>query len=35
MSKEERGTQGAGYRYIDGSFWAPEGSPYTIESLWD
>lgn len=25
----------AGYRYIDGSFWAPEGSPYTLENLWD
>ncbi|MDJ0521746.1 MAG: aldo/keto reductase [Planctomycetota bacterium] len=24
----------AGYRYIDGSFWAPEGSPYTLEDLW-
>ena len=23
------------YRYIDGSFWAPEGSPYTVESLWN
>lgn len=25
----------AGYRYIDGTFWAPEGSPYTLENLWD
>ena len=25
----------AGYRYIDGAFWAPEGSPYTVEGLWD
>lgn len=24
----------AGYRYIDGSFWAPEGSPYTLDDLW-
>jgi len=23
-----------GYRFIDGTFWAPEGSPYTAESLW-
>ena len=23
-----------GHRYIDGQFWAQEGSPYTIESLW-
>ncbi|MCG8330015.1 MAG: aldo/keto reductase [Chitinophagales bacterium] len=23
------------YRYIDGSFWTPEGSPYTLENLWD
>ncbi|MFY0686680.1 MAG: aldo/keto reductase [Cyclobacteriaceae bacterium] len=23
------------YRYIDGSFWAMDGSPYTIETLWD
>ncbi len=22
------------HRYISGSFWCPEGSPYTIESLW-
>lgn len=22
-------------RYLDGSFWAPEGSPHTLESLWD
>ncbi len=25
----------AGYRYIDGAFWAPEGSPYTVDDLWD
>lgn len=25
----------AGYRYIDGAFWAPEGSPYTLSDLWD
>ena len=25
----------AGYRFIDGTFWAPEGSPYTLENLWD
>ncbi len=25
----------AGHRYIDGSFWAPEGSPYSLASLWD
>ena len=24
----------AGYRYIDGAFWAPEGSPYTLDQLW-
>ena len=24
----------AGYRYIDGTFWAPEGSPYSVEDLW-
>jgi len=24
-----------GYRYVDGSFWCPEGSPYSLESLWD
>jgi len=23
------------YRFVDGSFWAREGSPYTLESLWD
>ena len=23
------------YRFIDGRFWAPEGSPYTYETLWD
>ena len=23
------------YRFIDGSFWAPEGSPYTLDSIWD
>ncbi len=23
------------YRFIDGSFWTPEGSPYTMENLWD
>ena len=21
-------------RYIDGTFWAKEGSPYTLEDLW-
>ncbi len=24
-----------GYRYVDGSFWAAGGSPYTLKSLWD
>jgi alcohol dehydrogenase (NADP+) len=24
-----------GYRFIDGTFWTVEGSPYTIEDLWD
>lgn len=24
-----------GYRLIDGSFWCPKGSPYTLEWLWD
>lgn len=24
-----------GYRYVDGSFWCPPGSPYTLEELWD
>ena len=23
-----------GYRYVDGSFWATPGSPYTLEELW-
>ncbi len=23
-----------GYRYVDGSFWCPEGSPHTLENLW-
>jgi alcohol dehydrogenase (NADP+) len=23
------------YRFIDGSFWAKEGSPYTLANLWD
>ncbi|MEM6991443.1 MAG: aldo/keto reductase [Myxococcota bacterium] len=23
-----------GARYVDGSFWCPPGSPYTVESLW-
>lgn len=23
------------YRIIDGSFWTPEGSPYTLATLWD
>jgi alcohol dehydrogenase (NADP+) len=23
------------YRFVDGSFWCPEGSPYTLENLWD
>ncbi|MEM7551533.1 MAG: aldo/keto reductase [Bacteroidota bacterium] len=23
------------YRFIDGSFFTPEGSPYTLETLWD
>lgn len=22
-------------RYVSGSFWCPEGSPYTLENLWD
>ena len=22
-------------RYLDGSFWCPQGSPYTMENLWD
>lgn len=25
----------AGYRIIDGTFWTPKGSPYTVENLWD
>lgn len=25
----------AGYRYVDGKFWTVEGSPYTVENLWD
>ncbi len=24
-----------GHRIIDGTFWTPKGSPYTIENLWD
>jgi alcohol dehydrogenase (NADP+) len=24
----------AGFRYVDGSFWTPAGSPYTLEWLW-
>lgn len=23
------------YRYVDGSFWCPEGSPYSLATLWD
>ncbi|KPK59411.1 MAG: aldehyde oxidoreductase [Gammaproteobacteria bacterium SG8_31] len=23
------------YRFVDGSFWCPDGSPYTLETLWD
>ena len=23
-----------GYRFVDGSFWCPPGSPYTLEGLW-
>ncbi|MBW1637184.1 MAG: aldo/keto reductase, partial [Deltaproteobacteria bacterium] len=23
------------YRYVDGSFWTPPKSPYTIKELWD
>lgn len=23
------------YRYIDGSFWASEGSPYTLDTIWN
>jgi hypothetical protein len=23
------------FRYLDGSFWCPEGSPYTLQNLWD
>jgi alcohol dehydrogenase (NADP+) len=23
------------YRFVDGSFWCPPGSPYTLEELWD
>jgi alcohol dehydrogenase (NADP+) len=23
------------FRYLDGSFWCPEGSPYTMQNLWD
>lgn len=23
------------YRFIDGTFWTPEGGPYTLENLWD
>jgi alcohol dehydrogenase (NADP+) len=22
-------------RYVDGTFWCPEGSPYTLENIWD
>lgn len=22
------------FRYVDGSFWTPEGSPYTLDTLW-
>ncbi len=32
---EEINTLNKHYRYIDGSFWTPEGSPYTIANLWD
>jgi alcohol dehydrogenase (NADP+) len=24
-----------GYRFVDGSFWAMPGSPYTLDNLWD
>lgn len=23
------------YRFVDGSFWCPEGSPYSLDNLWD
>ncbi|MBW2660067.1 MAG: hypothetical protein JRC87_10840 [Deltaproteobacteria bacterium] len=23
------------YRYVDGSFWTPPTSPYSMEELWD
>ena len=23
------------HRYVDGAFWCPDGSPYTLSSLWD
>jgi alcohol dehydrogenase (NADP+) len=23
------------YRYVSGSFWAMDGSPYTLKNLWD
>ena len=25
----------AGYRFLDGSHWMMDGSPYTAENLWD
>ena len=24
-----------GFRYVDGSIWAPEGSPYSVDDLWN
>ncbi len=31
----EIGSLDTGYRYIDGTVWTGEGSPYTLEWLWD
>lgn len=32
---EALATLDRGHRYVDGSFWAMEGSPYTVEGIWD
>jgi alcohol dehydrogenase (NADP+) len=28
------GALDADYRFVDGSFWAPPGSPYSVQDLW-
>ena len=33
--KLTRALNARGYRYVDGSFWQSEGSPYTMAGIWD